>query len=125
MQEGINLGAQPLVVQVIIALCIGLGAILTAYLGYRKRVEREPPGAAQTVLASIPDMSAVRQLTETCRVLCERIEQFDAAMRDHTHYLRNKIEVDQELCMRLRELKEEIIRSDRQRSRRVSRPSGS
>lgn len=137
--EGFNLGAQPLVVQIIASIGIALGAAIAAFRGYRKRVEREPPGAAATVLAAIPDMSPIRALNDTCRMLCREVEKLESSvrdltsetsklestLRDHTHWFRDKIEVDRELCMRLRELKEEIVRSDQQRSRRrVSRPSG-
>jgi hypothetical protein len=94
---------------------VGLGAIIAAFLGYRKRAEREPGGAAATVLASLPDMSAIRQLTDQCRILSQHVESLCSEMRDHTHYLRDKIEVDREVCMRVREMKEELIRSDRQR----------
>lgn len=110
-----NVTGLPLWLQVVVSLTFLLFTALAAFAGYRKRLDREPPGAAQTVLASIPDMSAVRQLTDICRILCERMDGVDATFRDHTHYLRDQIEVDRELCMRLRELKEEIIRHDRQR----------
>lgn len=110
MQEGLNLGGQPLLIQVVVAIVIGLGTLLTAYLGYRKRFEREPAGAAQTVVAAFPDMGAIRSLTDVCRVLCGEVVKLESTMRDHTHYLRDKIEVDRELCMRLREHKEEMIR---------------
>jgi hypothetical protein len=69
-------------------------------------------------------MTAVRQLTDQCRVLAEHVDSLNATFRDHTHYLRNKIEIDQELCMRLRELKEEIVRSDRQLARRQGDQGG-
>lgn len=98
-------------------LFLGMTAFF-GMLGYRKRVEREPGGAASTVLAAIPDMSAVRQLTDQCRLLCEHIEKLDATLSEHTYYLRNKIEVDTRLAHLVRELIDERIRSDRQRAQR-------
>lgn len=115
MPEHLNVDGLPLWLQVLVSIAVVLATFFAAFRGYNKVVEREPPGAAQTVLATIPDMSAVRQLSDICRVLCGEVEKLDATLRDHTHYLRDKIEVDREVCMRLRELKEEIIRSDRQR----------
>lgn len=110
-----NLEGVPPWLQVIVCVPFALALLLGAIANYRKKVDREPPGAAQTVLAAFPDMSAVRQLTDTCRELCHQFDRFESSFRDHTHFLRNKIEIDQELCQRLRELKEEIARSDRQR----------
>lgn len=110
-----NVDGLPTWLQVIVCVPFALGLLGAAFQGYRKRLIREPDTAAQTVIASIPDMSAIRQLTDTCRILCGHVESLNASFRDHTHYLRNKIEVDQELCQRLRELREEIVRSDRQR----------
>lgn len=121
-----NVDGLPVWLQVVVSLIFVFATIVAAFMGYRKLDRREPTGAAQTVLASIPDMTAVRQLTDQCRVLCQQVESLDQTFRDHTHYLRNKIEIDQEMCMRLRELKEEIIRSDKQSARRrLSRGTGS
>lgn len=109
-----NVDGLPIWLSVLVSLAFVLSTSFAAYLGYRKLDRREPSGAAQTVVASFPDMTAVRQLTDMCRVLCQQVESLDATFRDHTHYLRNKIEVDQEVCQRLRELREEIVRHDRQ-----------
>lgn len=116
-------------VQIIVALTFMFATIVAAWLGYRGRVEREPSGAAATVVAAFPDMTAVRQLTDQCRVLCGHVESLDATIREMTHHIRNGTETNNEVCQRLRELKEEIVRSDIQRSRRarqqVSPPKGS
>lgn len=113
-----NVDGLPVWLQVTVSLAFILATMAVAFAGYRRLERREPVGAAQTVLASIPDMSSVRQMVDVCRVLCVKIESLDDTMRDHTHYLRDKIEVDRELCMRIRELKEEIVRSDRQLAQR-------
>lgn len=110
-----NVDGLPAWLQVFVSLAFALTLIWGAFATYRKRVDREPTGAGQTIIASLPDMSAVRDLNEQCRILCLAVQGLAADMNDHTHYLRDKIETDRELCMRLRELKEEIIRSDRQR----------
>jgi hypothetical protein len=113
-----NVDGLPVWLQVLVSVAFVLATMFVAAQGYRRRLEREPPGAGQTVLAAFPDMSAVRQLTDMCRVLSGEVQKLDSSMIDHTHYMRDKIEVDRELCMRLRELREEIIRSDRQRATR-------
>jgi hypothetical protein len=113
-----NVDGLPIWLQIAVSLIFVGTTALMAMLGYRKALEREPSGAATTVLASIPDMSSVRNLTDVCRILCGEVEKLDSTMRDHTHYLRDKIEVDREVAMRLRELREEIVRSDRQRAER-------
>lgn len=83
-----------------------LVSIYAVYSGYRKRVEREPAGAAQTVLASIPDMGAVRHLSDVCTKMTACIESLESSVRDHTHYVRNQSDLDREVCARLRELRE-------------------
>lgn len=94
-----------------------MATVIVAARGYRQRLEREPPGAAQTVLAAIPDMASMRAFTDICRSMCHELDKLDSTMRDHTHYLRDKIEIEREVCQRLRELREEIVRSDRQHFR--------
>jgi hypothetical protein len=103
----------PLWLQVLVTFIFVVTTAGAAFLGYRSRVEREPVGAATTVLAAFPDLTAIRQLTDQSRILCDHVERLDVSMRDHTHYLRDKIEVDRELCMRMRELKEEMVRPRR------------
>lgn len=113
-----NVDGLPPWLQVLLSLAFILTTMFVAVQGYRRRLEREPPGAGQTVVAAFPDMTAVRQLTDVCRVLCGEVQKLDSSMVDHTHYLRDAIEVHRELCMRVRELREEIIRSDRQKAQR-------
>lgn len=110
-----NVEGLPVWLQVVVSMAFVIVTGWAAARGYSKRAEREPRGAAATVLASFPDMSAVRQLNDVCRILCGEVEKLEGSIRDNTHYMRDKIDTDRELCARLRELKEEIIRSDRQR----------
>jgi hypothetical protein len=119
-----NVEGLPPWLQVLVCVPFALALLIASFRTYRKAEAREPAGAAQTVVAAFPDMTAVRQLTDQCRVLAEHVDSLNATFRDHTHYLRNKIEIDQELCMRLRELKEEIVRSDRQLARRQGDQGG-
>lgn len=123
MPNAPNVDGLPPWLQIAATVAFLIATMAVAFAGYRRIERREPSGAATTVLASIPDMSSVRQLNEICRSLCHQVESLETALRDHTHYLRDKIEVDRELCMRFRELKEEIVRSDRQLARR-SPPDG-
>lgn len=118
MPQAPNVDGLPVWLQVTVSLAFVLITGWVGWVGYLKRVEREPPGAAQTLVAAFPDMAAVRQLTEQCRLLCHAVESLDSGLRDNTHYLRNKLEVDAELSSRVRELRDEIVRSDRQRAER-------
>lgn len=116
-----NVDGLPLWLQIVLSLLFVVTTAGIAFVGYRQRLEREPSGAATTVMAAFPDMTAIRQLTDTCRLLCQNVEQLNATLTDHTHYLRNKIDVDAELAHRARELTDEIIRSERQRAQREGR----
>jgi predicted membrane-bound mannosyltransferase len=114
-----NVEGLPPWLQVIVCVPFALALMIGALRTYKKAELREPAGASQAVVAAFPDMTAVRQLTDQCRVLSEHVDSLNATLRDHTHYLRNKIEVDQEVCQRLRELRDEIVRHDRQAAQRT------
>lgn len=110
MPQAPNVDGLPPWLQIVLSFIFIMTTAAVAFVGYRRRLEREPGGAATTVLAAFPDMTAVRQLTDQTRILCEHVDRLDGTMRDQLHYIRNKIDVDTELCVRLRELKEELAR---------------
>lgn len=103
-----NVEGLPTWLQVFVSLAFVAIMGWVAITGYRKRVEREPHGAAQTVLAAIPDMGAVRHLADVCVKLGACVESLESATREHTHHVRNLEETQRETCQRLRELKEEL-----------------
>lgn len=117
MPQAPNVDGLPVWLQVFVSVAFVLSTIWVALRGYKRTLEREPPGAAQTLVAAFPDMTTFRQLTDQCRILSQYVDSLSAELREHTHFMRDEIEVQREMCMRMRELKEEIIRSDRQRFR--------
>jgi hypothetical protein len=114
-----NTDGLPVWLQITVSLIFVAITAFMAFIGYQRRLDREPPGAASTVFAAIPDMSAVRQLTDQARIVAEHLDRVDASLRDNVHYLRDQIDVMRENSVRMRELREEIVRSDLQRARRL------
>lgn len=114
-----NIDGLPIWLQVFVTLAFGLATILVAVKGYFRK---EPPPAAailadgrdgqvqQVASSVIADMGAVRHLADVCIHLTGQIESLENAIREQTHWTRNKYELDREVCARLRELREEIAR---------------
>lgn len=104
----------PLWAQVVISLAIGLATLGVAFKGYFNKDKPDvTPGDKQTaaiLAASIVDMGAIRNLSDTVIRLDATIGRLIDAMDDSTHYERNGNELNKELCARLRELREVIER---------------
>jgi hypothetical protein len=56
----------------------------------------------------------MRTLNESTVRLEMAVQQLCKTIDDHTHYQRNTIELDREICQRLRELREELEHHRRQ-----------
>lgn len=105
-----NVDGLPGWLQILVSITFLLITGGIAVRGYNKRVEREPGGAAQTVLAHIPDMGPMRHLGDVCTRLSACVESLESATRELTHFLRDLEQTEREVCQRLRELKEEMRR---------------
>lgn len=110
MPQAPNVDGLPVWLQVVVSLVFVFATAAMAYRGLQKRTEREPQGAAQTVLASIPDMGAVRHLADVCVRLIHAVEGLETCIAELTHHERNHIEAERELCARLREVRERMDR---------------
>lgn len=108
MHEVPSVDGLPLWAQIGVTLLMGIGTLLIGlrgYIGHRRHDESEAPA-----IAHLADMSAVRNLTDTNHELIGTIVSFQRSLEDQTHYLRQHIELERELCQRLRELRERFDR---------------
>lgn len=101
-----NVDGLPPWLRIILSVAFALALIVGSWRSYRKTFDREPTGAAQTVLAAIPDMGALRHLADVCTRMTACIESLESSVREHTHHIRNQSDIDREVCARLREVKE-------------------
>lgn len=100
--------------QIVVTIAFVFAMIIGAFHAYRKNEakaeEREPGGAAQTVIAAIQDTGATRHLADVNLALIGEIQSLEREIKDNTHWTRAKWEQDRELCQRLRELREAMDR---------------
>lgn len=100
----------PLWAQIIISLAIGLATLGVAFKGYFNKDKPDvAPGDKQTaaiLAASIVDMGAIRNLSDTVIRLDASVQRLIDTMTDAAHYERNNNEINRELCARLRALAE-------------------
>lgn len=113
MVEPPHVDGLPLWAQITISLVFGVAALLAAVSGYSKRQEKaatmtEPMTDAKLMAAAIVDMGALRNLADTNAKLIYAVEGLCRTIDEHTHFERNSIELDREICQRLRELREEL-----------------
>jgi hypothetical protein len=92
-----NVDGLPVWLQVLVYVGFVAFTGLVAFTGYRKRVDREPPGAASTMIGMIPDMAAIRHLSDCVIRLTAAVEHLQGTLEDHTHHMRNNVEVTRDL----------------------------
>jgi hypothetical protein len=102
--------ALPVWAQILITILVGCATLGIALKGYLSKatpsVVPESPATAAIMAATIADMGAIRNLSDVCIRLTTAVEMLMHSVDDHTHYKRNNLDLDRELCARLRELKE-------------------
>lgn len=117
MTQPPHIDGLPLWAQIAISLLFGLAALGAAYKGYFTRSKPDvQAGDKQTAAilgASIADMGAIRHLSDCVIQLQGTIERLRSALDEHTHHERNSIELERELCARLRELREVLEKKRR------------
>lgn len=111
----------PLWLRIVIALAFGLAALLAAIGGYFKadRTPSRQTGEGSAILgASIADMGAIRRLSDVCAELTRhfidlgaKIEHLERTLQDDIHFRRQANDIGNELCQRMRELREAIDRA--------------
>lgn len=109
MPEAPNVDGLPVWLQVAVSLVFGIVTLAVGLKGYLNRPDPTPPGT-QPAFAQIIDASAIRNLTETCQHLSAEVQSLERSIVDHCHYVRQSIEVNREVCQRLRELRERMDR---------------
>ena len=105
----------PFWAQIAISLIFGLAALGAAYKGYfskgdKPAITAAEPQTAAILAASIADMGAIRNLSDCVVRLDTSVVALTRTIGDQTHFERNNNEALNELCARLRELREELER---------------
>lgn len=109
MPQAPNTDGLPPWLQITVSIIFCLVTLAVALKGYRRGPEANPTEPKATI-AHLADMGAVRSLTDACYSLEREVATLCRLMSDQTHYLRDEIDVDRELCQRLRELREHLER---------------
>jgi hypothetical protein len=108
----------PLWAQLLISLVIGVATLAVAFKGYfikdKPNVTAENSQSASILAASISDMGAMRHLSDVCIRLSGCVDNLTKAIEENTHFGRIGIDLDREMCARLRELKEELERQGKE-----------
>lgn len=112
MPQAPNTDGLPPWLQIAVSIIFCIVTLFVAAKGYKRGPEAKSIDASATV-AHLADMGAVRALTDACHLLHAEISTLNRLMSDQTHWLRDEIEIDRELCQRLRELREAIDRGPR------------
>lgn len=105
--------ALPVWAQIFITILVGcatLGIALKGYLTKDRPATADTPQTTAILAATIADMGAIRNLSDCVIRLDASVVRLTEAIDEHTHHERNSIELDRELCARLRELREVIER---------------
>lgn len=114
----------PLWAQLTISFVIGLATLAVAVKGYfvrdkgdgggkRSHLLPDSPQTAAIMAATIADMGAIRNLSDCVLRLDTTIQALMKSIDEATHHERNNVEVSREVCQRLRELHEELVRQGR------------
>lgn len=115
-EEDTKLTAQPAIdalpawAQILITILVGCATLGIALKGYltkdRPTVVPETPATAAIMAATIADMGAIRNLADCVIRLDATMSRLIESVDESTHYGRNGIELEREICARLRELRE-------------------
>lgn len=105
----------PFAIQLLLTLLFGVAALAVAFKGYftkgqRPTVTTTEPTTTALMAASIMDAGAVRHLSDVCINLSGCVDRLTDAIEENTHHNRIEIELDREICARLRELREALER---------------
>ncbi|HLP67182.1 MAG TPA: hypothetical protein VK181_06655 [Rhizobium sp.] len=108
----------PVWAQILVSVLVCLATLGVAFKGYfTDRPKNEIKGDQQTTVAlaaaTLMDMGSLRHLSDTIVQLNAAVLGLTEAVNESTHYNRNEVEVQRELCARLRSLCEEIERAGR------------
>jgi hypothetical protein len=100
----------PLWAQLAISFLIGLATLGVAFKGYlvkdKPTLSPSEPQSAAIMAATIADMGAIRNLSDCVVRLDASIVAMTRQIEEEIHYRRTAIELDREVCARLRELRE-------------------
>lgn len=99
----------PLWAQLTISFVIGLATLAVALKGYLikdKPALSDQPTSAAILAATFADGFAIRSLSDACTRLEASVVALTRTIDESTHYERNNVEINREVCARLRELRE-------------------
>lgn len=109
MPQAPNVDGLPVWLQIAVTVVFGLVTLGVGMRGYLR-----PAGPSsdqtQTTFAHLADMGAIRHLAEVNHQLCSEVVSLERAISDHAHYLRQQMELQRELCQRMRELRDRLDR---------------
>lgn len=111
MPQPPNVEGLPPWLQITATLLFGIVTLIIGIKGYLKADPLKPLDNAQIIGAQIADMGAIRRLSDVCSELGYQVKSLEDAIREQTHYDRERSELMRELCQRLRELRERLDRS--------------
>jgi hypothetical protein len=109
----------PVWAQILVSLLVCLATLGVAFKGYFSgdKTKSSATGDQHTTMtlaaATLMDMGTLRHLSDTIVQLHGAVLSLTDAVNESTHYNRNEVEVQRELCGRLRALCEEIERQGR------------
>lgn len=109
MPQAPNVEGLPQWMQIAVSITFVIVTLVIAARGYKSGTE---PTVTQpnATIAHLADMGAVRHLSDVCHQLHGAVVSLERAIEDQTHFMRSHIEVEREICQRLRELRERLDR---------------
>lgn len=108
----------PVWAQILVSLLVCLATLGVAFKGYfnekpKPEIKGDAPATLTVAAATLMDMGTLRHLSDVVVQLNAAVLSLTDAVNESTHYNRNEVEVQRELCGRLRALCEEIERQGR------------
>jgi hypothetical protein len=111
MPQAPNIEGLPLWLQISLSLLFGAMTIIVGVRGYKQRDPVKHLDNAQIIGAHIADMGAIRHLSDTCSQLSGDISSLEQAIREQTHWDRDRNELLREMNARMRELRDLMRKS--------------
>lgn len=110
MPQPPNVDGLPDWLKIVVTLVFGAATLFAVMRGYKNGPKETASGGATTTIAHLADMGAVRHLSDVCHNLDSDVVALERQISELTHFTRAQIEIEREVCQRLRELRESMDR---------------